>query len=54
MIPNQWYAVLESDEVPRGKAVGALRMGEKLAQADYPIIAYRRRREELIGSGGKS
>jgi phenylpropionate dioxygenase-like ring-hydroxylating dioxygenase large terminal subunit len=30
MIPNQWYAVLESNEVPRGKPVGALRMGEKL------------------------
>lgn len=30
MIPNQWYAVLESDEVPAGKAVSALRMGEKL------------------------
>jgi hypothetical protein len=28
-------------------------MGEKLVQADYPIVAYRRRREELIGSGGK-
>ena len=30
MIPNQWYAVLESSEVPGGKPVGALRMGEKL------------------------
>jgi phenylpropionate dioxygenase-like ring-hydroxylating dioxygenase large terminal subunit len=30
MIPNQWYAVLESNEVPAGRPVGALRMGEKL------------------------
>jgi phenylpropionate dioxygenase-like ring-hydroxylating dioxygenase large terminal subunit len=30
MIPNQWYAVLESNEVPAGKPVGVTRMGEKL------------------------
>jgi phenylpropionate dioxygenase-like ring-hydroxylating dioxygenase large terminal subunit len=30
MIPNQWYAVLESNEVPRGKIVGVTRMGEKM------------------------
>ena len=30
MIPNQWYAVLESREVPRGKAIGVTRLGEKL------------------------
>lgn len=30
MIPNQWYAVLESKEVPRYRPVGAVRMGEKL------------------------
>ena len=30
MIPNQWYAILESNEVPRGKPVGVTRMGEKL------------------------
>jgi phenylpropionate dioxygenase-like ring-hydroxylating dioxygenase large terminal subunit len=30
MIPNQWYAVLESKEVPPGKVVGVTRMGEKL------------------------
>jgi phenylpropionate dioxygenase-like ring-hydroxylating dioxygenase large terminal subunit len=30
MIPNQWYAVLESAEVPAGKVVGVTRMGEKL------------------------
>jgi phenylpropionate dioxygenase-like ring-hydroxylating dioxygenase large terminal subunit len=30
MIPNQWYAILESSEVKRGKPVGVTRMGEKL------------------------
>jgi phenylpropionate dioxygenase-like ring-hydroxylating dioxygenase large terminal subunit len=30
MIPNQWYAVLESNEVKSGKPVGVTRMGEKL------------------------
>ncbi|MEA4907268.1 MAG: aromatic ring-hydroxylating dioxygenase subunit alpha [Anaerolineaceae bacterium] len=30
-----------------------LRMGEKLIQGDGPIIAYRRRREELIHAGGR-
>ena len=30
MIPNQWYAILESNEVKPGKPVGVTRMGEKL------------------------
>jgi phenylpropionate dioxygenase-like ring-hydroxylating dioxygenase large terminal subunit len=30
MIPNQWYVVLESKEVARGKPVGVTRMGEKM------------------------
>jgi phenylpropionate dioxygenase-like ring-hydroxylating dioxygenase large terminal subunit len=30
MIPNQWYAVLESSEVKPGKPLGVTRMGEKL------------------------
>ena len=30
MIRNQWYAILESSEVRRGKPVGVTRMGEKL------------------------
>ncbi|HOU42920.1 MAG TPA: aromatic ring-hydroxylating dioxygenase subunit alpha [Anaerolineaceae bacterium] len=30
MIRNQWYAVLESQEVPPGKPVGVTRLGEKL------------------------
>ncbi len=30
MIRNQWYAILESNEVRRGKPVGVTRMGEKL------------------------
>ncbi len=31
MIRNQWYAILNSGEVPRGRAVCVTRMGEKLA-----------------------
>jgi phenylpropionate dioxygenase-like ring-hydroxylating dioxygenase large terminal subunit len=30
MIPNQWYAVLESCQIPSGGLIGATRMGEKL------------------------
>ncbi len=30
MIPNQWYVILESREVRRGRPVGVLRMGERL------------------------
>lgn len=30
MISNQWYAVLESNEVKPGKPLGVIRMGEKL------------------------
>jgi phenylpropionate dioxygenase-like ring-hydroxylating dioxygenase large terminal subunit len=30
MIRNQWYAVLESREIPSGKPIGVTRMGEKL------------------------
>jgi phenylpropionate dioxygenase-like ring-hydroxylating dioxygenase large terminal subunit len=30
MIPNQWYAILESNEVKKGKPVGFTRMGEKI------------------------
>ena len=33
MIPNQWYAVLESREVRRGRLLGVTRMGERLAFA---------------------
>ncbi len=31
MIPNQWYAVLESQQVSKGQIVGVVRLGEKLA-----------------------
>ena len=31
MIRNQWYAVLASNEIPRKKIVGVVRLGEKLA-----------------------
>jgi phenylpropionate dioxygenase-like ring-hydroxylating dioxygenase large terminal subunit len=30
MIPNQWYVVLESKEVRRGKPIGVTRLGEKM------------------------
>ena len=30
MIPNQWYAVLSSSEVRRGRPVGAVRFGRRL------------------------
>jgi phenylpropionate dioxygenase-like ring-hydroxylating dioxygenase large terminal subunit len=30
MIPNRWYAILESSEVKVGKPVSVMRMGEKL------------------------
>ena len=30
MIPNQWYAVLSSSEVRRGRPVGAQRFGRRL------------------------
>ncbi|MFX0084787.1 MAG: Rieske 2Fe-2S domain-containing protein [Candidatus Hodarchaeota archaeon] len=31
MIPNQWYAVLESKQVKKGQIIGVTRLGEKLA-----------------------
>lgn len=30
MIPNQWYVVLESNEVPRGRPIGVTRFGERM------------------------
>jgi phenylpropionate dioxygenase-like ring-hydroxylating dioxygenase large terminal subunit len=30
MIPNQWYAILESSQIKKGKIVGVTRMGEKM------------------------
>ncbi len=30
MIPNQWYAILEANEIKRGKMIGVTRMGEKM------------------------
>ena len=30
MIPNQWYAILESNEIKKGKPIGVTRMAEKL------------------------
>lgn len=40
MIPNQWYAILESNEIKTGKIIGVTRMGEKM-------VAWRNIRGEL-------
>jgi phenylpropionate dioxygenase-like ring-hydroxylating dioxygenase large terminal subunit len=40
MIPNQWYAILESNEIKRGRIVGLTRMGEKM-------VAWRNTKGEL-------
>jgi phenylpropionate dioxygenase-like ring-hydroxylating dioxygenase large terminal subunit len=40
MIPNQWYAILESNEVKRGTPIGVTRFGEKL-------VAWRNERGEV-------
>jgi phenylpropionate dioxygenase-like ring-hydroxylating dioxygenase large terminal subunit len=40
MIPKQWYAILESNEIKKGKIVGVTRMGEQM-------VAWRNTRGEL-------
>ena len=40
MIPNQWYAILESNEIKKGKIIGVTRMGEKM-------VAWRNGKNEL-------
>ena len=40
MIPNQWYAILESKEIKKGQIVGVTRMGEKM-------VAWRNAKGEL-------
>ena len=40
MIPNQWYAILESNEIKKGRIIGVTRMGEKL-------VAWRNSQGEL-------
>jgi phenylpropionate dioxygenase-like ring-hydroxylating dioxygenase large terminal subunit len=46
MIPDQWYAVLESNEIPRNKPIGVTRMGEKLVffrdSSGQPVCLYDR------------
>ncbi len=32
MIPNQWYAVLESNQVGRGKVIGVTRLGSNMTR----------------------
>ncbi len=48
-ILHQDQRVVETQE-PKASQ---LKMGEKLVQADYPIVAYRRRRQELMERAGK-
>jgi phenylpropionate dioxygenase-like ring-hydroxylating dioxygenase large terminal subunit len=40
MIPNQWYAILESNEIKKGKLISVTRMGEKM-------VAWRNNQGEL-------
>ena len=40
MIPNQWYAILESNEIRKNRIIGLTRMGEKL-------VAWRNTKGEL-------
>jgi phenylpropionate dioxygenase-like ring-hydroxylating dioxygenase large terminal subunit len=40
MIPNQWYAILESNEIKKGKLIRVTRMSEKM-------VAWRNSRGEL-------
>ena len=40
MIPNQWYAILESNEINKDKIVSVTRMGEKM-------VAWRNTKGEL-------
>ena len=40
MIPNQWYAILESNEIKKNRIIGVTRMGEKL-------VAWRNARGDL-------
>jgi phenylpropionate dioxygenase-like ring-hydroxylating dioxygenase large terminal subunit len=47
-ILHQDQRVVETQEPKASR----LKMGEKLVQADYPIVAYRRRRQELIDRAG--
>ena len=46
MIPNQWYAILESNEIKKGKIIGVTRMGEKL-------VVWRNLKGELAMMGDK-
>jgi phenylpropionate dioxygenase-like ring-hydroxylating dioxygenase large terminal subunit len=46
MIPNQWYAILESNEIKKGKIIGVTRMAEKMvawrnAQGDLSVMVDR-------------
>jgi hypothetical protein len=53
MIPNQWYAVLDSHDVPSGRPVSIIRMGDRLVfWGAGPVILYRRHRWTLLDAAG--
>jgi len=53
MIPNQWYAVLDSHDVSSGRPVSIMRMGERLVfWRDGPVILYRRHRRAPLDAAG--
>jgi phenylpropionate dioxygenase-like ring-hydroxylating dioxygenase large terminal subunit len=44
MIPNQWYAIMESREIRKGETIGVTRLGEKMvawrtSHGDLAIMA---------------
>jgi hypothetical protein len=53
MIPNPWNTFLDSREVPRGRPVSVVHVGERiLLWRDSPIILYRRHRRALLDAAG--
>ena len=52
MIPDQWHAVPDSNDVPSGRPVSVMRRGERLVfWRDGMVILYRRRRVPLDADG---
>jgi hypothetical protein len=53
MIHHQWYAVLDSHDVPGGRPVSIMRMGGRLVfWRDRPVIIPRRQRRALLDEAG--
>jgi phenylpropionate dioxygenase-like ring-hydroxylating dioxygenase large terminal subunit len=58
MIPNQWYIILESREIKKGKIVSVMRMGEKMVawrntKGDLSVLADRCPHRGVALSAGK-